>query len=369
MSTPFGPWATGIDSNSQQRLSTFWTRRMTMLPALSKTPGTPTRRQILQLGTLGLGLAAWPTLRIGRGVESSPAARDQEKARGRLYLCAQFEMDREGVEEVGGLIDVDPESGAWRRIRPLKSGIFSISPDGKQLASGDYESRDGYGRLTNVWIVELERTDAPPRMICEFGDWAVWSGDGSELIVPLLLSNLGEEPRRWEHWRMNADGTNRAKLHLPESHAIMDWSPDDRWLATASPDHPDARGNHVYIIRPDGSDQRRMSSEDISAYARFSPDSRRLAFIQRGVLATVDLDGAARREVYRAGERGLTLSSTAWSPDGRRLACIAADWDRDPEARRGQPEDYRILLVNVEDGSAQTHRIPDVRFLGFINWI
>jgi Tol biopolymer transport system component len=112
-----------------------------------------------------------------------------------------------------------------------------------------------------------------------------------------------------------------------------------------------------------------MSSEDISAYARFSPDSRRLAFIQRGVLATVDLDGAARREVYRAGERGLTLSSTAWSPDGRRLACIAADWDRDPEARRGQPEDYRILLVNVEDGSAQTHRIPDVRFLGFINWI
>jgi hypothetical protein len=368
MSTPFGPWATGIDSNSRQRLSTFWTRRMTMLPALSKTPGTPTRRQILRLGTLGLGLAAWPTLRIGLGVESPPVLGDQEKSQGRLYLYAQFEVAREENDEVGGLIDVDPESGEWRRIRSLRSGIFSLSPDGKRLASGDYESRDGYGRLTNVWIVELERPDAPPRTICEFGDWAVWSGDGSELIVPRLLSTLGEEPRKWEHWRMNADGTNRAKLALPGSHVIMDWSPDGRWVATASPDHPDARGNHVYIMRPDGSDQRRMSSEDISAYARFSPDSRRLAFVQRGVLVTTDLDGADRREIYRAGEQGLSLESTAWSPDGRRLACIAADWDRDRKVLQ-RPPGYRILLVNVEDGSAQTHQIPNVLFLGFINWI
>ncbi|HEX8199848.1 MAG TPA: hypothetical protein VF590_05130, partial [Isosphaeraceae bacterium] len=294
---------------------------------------------------------------------------DRDGPRGRLYLFAQFQAAREGDDDGGRLIAVDPESGAWQLVRPLKSNIFSISPDGTKLASGDYENRNGYHRLTSVWIIELARPDAAPRTICPFGDWAICSGDGSELIVPLLVSDLGEEPSRWEHWRMNVDGTNRARLPLPASHQAMAWSPDGRWLATVSSDHPDARGNHVYIMRPDGTGRRRMSSEDINAHARFSPDSRRLAFVQRGVLVTMNLDGSERRELYRARDRKVSLSGSAWSPDGRHLACVAEDWDRDAEWRRHQPRNYRILIVNVEDGSERTHRIPDVLFLDGTYWI
>lgn len=373
MSPPFGPWCTGIDDQSSPHLSTFWKRRMAMLPELAAHPGSPTRRQVLHAGLAGLGLACWPTLRPGRAVE---AAGDLDDAKGMLYLYAQFklvpqeEMERltqEKTTDLGGIIAVDPESGEWNVVFPRILYVFSISPDGTTIASGDYESRNGHGRLTNVTLTELDRPDEPPRTICEFGDWAVWSGNGLELIVPLLTTKLGQDPRRWEHWRMNADGTNRVKLPIPESHVIMDWSPDGQWITTASPDHPDARGNHVYVMRPDGTGLRRMSTEDVSAYADFSPDGRRLAFVERQSIVIVDVDGRNRQQFRPSDAPDPSYPGVAWSPDGRQLACITEDWNR--EAERNRLSNRRILIMDAEDGTARTLRIPDVEYLGWLHWL
>ncbi|MEW4571417.1 hypothetical protein AB1L88_26380 [Tautonia sp. JC769] len=375
MITSFGPWSSGIDSHSCPHLSTFWKRRMAMLPCLAKDSGAPTRRQVLHAGLLSLGLAAWPTLRPGRAVEPGAVPGQDDKAKGMLYVHAIFtlitqeELERGEGAERGGIVALDPESGEWRMAHPRNLDVFSISPDGTRLAFGDHETRDGYLRLTNVKIAEFGRPDAPVETVCEFGDWAVWSGDGSELIVPLLTTELGKDPRRWEHWRMNADGTNRVKLPIPESHCIMAWSPDGQWIATASPDHPDARGNHVYIIRPDGSGLRRMSDEDISAHASFSPDSRRLAFVERRSIVTVNLDGTDRRSFTPAEESAGSYTDTAWSPDGRSVACTAMNFDRDPEVRRNQEPDYRILIIDTEDGAARTLRVPGALFLSRLYWL
>jgi hypothetical protein len=373
MSTPFGPWCTGIDAQSSPHLSTFWTRRMAMLPELAAHPGPPTRRQALLAGLSGLGLACWPTLRPGRAVEAAPIPDDTE---GRLYLYAGFklysekEMERQAKEKItdeAGIIAVDPESGEWDVVFPGLLPIFSGSPDGKTIASGEVEIGDMSMRLTNVMLFDVERPDMPPRTICEFGSRAVWSGDGLELIVSRPTTEPGQVPGRGEHWRMDADGTNRVKLPVPASHAIMDWSPDGRWITTASPEHPDARGNHVYLMRPDGTDLRRMSTEDVSTHARFSPDGRRLAFVERQSIVIVDIDGGNRRQFRPSDAPDPSYTGVAWSPDGRRLACITEDWDRVVERKR--LSNGRILIMDIEDGTARTLRIPEAIYLGWLHWL
>src|SRR5262245_8124352 len=59
----FGPWATAIDTGANPQLSTFWKRRMTMLPFLAHVMPRPSRRTLLLLGTLAAVLGAWPTIR------------------------------------------------------------------------------------------------------------------------------------------------------------------------------------------------------------------------------------------------------------------------------------------------------------------
>ena len=57
------------------------------------------------------------------------------------------------------------------------------------------------------------------------------------------------------------------------------------------------------------------------------------------ILTTVDADGAT---VPLSGKLGTQVFQVAWSPDGRRLACVAGDW-----------ESARLWLADVEAGSVK----------------
>ncbi len=149
---------------------------------------------------------------------------------------------------------------------------------------------------------------------------------------------------------------------------IMDWSPDGRWITTASSEHPDARGNHVYVMRPDGAGLRRMSTEDGSAHARFSPDGRRLAFVERQSIVIADVDGRNRRQFRPSDAPDPSYTDVAWSPDGRRLACIAQDWNRDADAQE-RLSNRRILIMDAEDGTARTLRIPEALYFQWLHWL
>ncbi len=361
MRSEFGPWTTHIGPGPVEGLSGFWTRRILRLPDLSSGPANPSRRQVLQLGALGLGLAAVPTLRPGVAQE---AAKPTEP-RGTIFVGANFRERKEGVQYIPQLVSIDARSGGHRVLGPLKSGIFSISRDGKRLASGDLEVKEGYARLKNIWMQEINAIGKMTRPICQFGDEAVWSGDDSELIVIHLISPLGKNPRRWEHWRMKADGSQRRKLGIPESHGIMDWSRDGKWIVTASSDHPDARGNHVYLMHADGTAQRRISTEDIAAYASFSPDSRRVVFSQRGVLVSVAVDGEDRRVLFQSGGK-ISVQNSDWSPDGGHIASVVCD--RDPVRQNYLPETYRILVFPSVGGEPRAIQVNDNTFLGQIYW-
>ncbi len=102
------------------------------------------------------------------------------------------------------------------------------------------------------------------------------------------------------------------------------WSPDGSLIAFAGGAVDAERG--VYVMRPDGSGVRRVSTAEGSGdafAATWSPDGRRLAFAAgdgRTSVWVVRVDGSDERRV----DQGLFLGSASWSPDGTRLAWLHA---------------------------------------------
>lgn len=61
MNSSFGPWSTAFDSGAQHQLSTFWKRRLALLPALGDSPQRVARRSAVLLGSLALLVLGLPT--------------------------------------------------------------------------------------------------------------------------------------------------------------------------------------------------------------------------------------------------------------------------------------------------------------------
>ncbi len=184
-----------------------------------------------------------------------------------------------------------------------------ISPDGRAVAY----TRDG-----SVWVRDLK--DGTPRQILDldgaaFGTPLVWSPDGSQLVV-----SLGRRDEERDHWRfttfrVNADGSGKTELKIPPEDGVNDWSSDGRWLLTTS-----SRGAKIgwqlYVMRPNGTDQRQITEGGNPFYTRFSPDGRSVLYSdgtteERRGIWVVDLEGLARRRVLpdrKGGSLGLLVA-------------------------------------------------------------
>lgn len=95
----------------------------------------------------------------------------------------------------------------------------------------------------------------------------------------------------------------------------------------------------LYTMRADGARQRRLTSnQPTAAFAAWSPNGRRLAYINRalGELWVMRADGTQPRRVT-PGLRVTDFYAPTWSPDGRRLAVVAR--------RMGHPG---IWIVNLQ---------------------
>src|SRR5437763_1194988 len=76
-------------------------------------------------------------------------------------------------------------------------------------------------------------------------------------------------------WRIDADGHNPTRLPIPATDSVEDWSPDGQWFVTCSDRHPPhGSGYQLYLMKTDGTQQRRLTRGGLNVYARFSPDGR-----------------------------------------------------------------------------------------------
>src|SRR5262249_24193544 len=173
-----------------------------------------------------------------------------------------------------------------------------------------------------LWVRGLDPSGQPRGIfIAVGGDIAasppVWSPDGKQLVIS--TGHHVEQHSIYTTTRIYIDGTRREELSVPPEDMVQDWSADGRWLLTGS--QRDAKfGWQLDVMRPDGTERRRITEGGNPFCGRFSPDGRRVLFCdaargkQSGIWV-IDFDGKNGRPVFPVDQR--TNASACWSPDGQ----------------------------------------------------
>ncbi len=212
---------------------------------------------------------------------------------------------------------------------------------GRGLEFGDVDiyvaNRDGSGR---------RRLTRDPAVDCV----PVWSPDGRRIAFErALVRREGDTVVGFDHdvYVINADGSGERNLTgdavSAGGPAGPIWSPDGRRIAFWS--GPDGNG-WVYVMNADGSERRMLARNE--GHLAWSPDGRKILLARGGhqgppatnaYVVVANTDGSGLRTLTRvAGDNG---SHANWSPDGRRIVFVS---DRDGN--------LEVYVMNA-DGSGQ----------------
>ena len=247
-----------------------------------------------------------------------------------------------------GLVSLSPLA-AWAETREQ---LFRIRPDGTGLeqlthtAEWDFGNPDWSPDGRRIVVDGLPIDKVKPRREFETnivtmnadgsdlrdlgpGLTPCWSPDGTQIV----FSTLGNPAQIVV---MNADGTGREQLapHWGDPR----WSPQAHWIASMK------SGDIALLDLATGTESTLGLPGQWSPMVgfRWSPDGRRIAFVDRELgLAILTLDekgryAGVRRRAARAEE------TTSWSPDGRQIVFTIRE-------RRGAPPQLYVVSVAGND--------------------
>jgi RNA polymerase sigma factor (sigma-70 family) len=311
----------------------------------------------VKLADFGAGSILRPTLAKPVVARPAPAAaeRPRPRATGRIYTTASLGTDDSG-RPISSVVAVNPESGDVTKVFDESPYRLRVSPDGHSAA---FVSIEWWSNLPPVermrkslWIRRFTDGARPERVVRlegsaeTGGGLPVWSADGKHIIVSEGRHDESRKQWVYETFRINADGSDRQPLAIPELDGVQDWSPDGAWVVTTSSRNAKI-GWQLYVMRPDGKDARHITEGGNPFYARFSPDGRHLLYTdgpqaERRGIWVVDLDGKNRRRIFPTGN---VTASACWSPDGQRTAVAI---------RGSKPEEHGRLEIVDLDGTHRT---------------
>lgn len=278
-----------------------------------------------------------------------------------------------------GVYVVHPDTGESKRLTDPKEYAYgpAWSPDGTRIAFAS--RRSGHNE---VWTMKADGTDARQLTATE-GDcserrWSPdgtkiafmlgkggrdrvcvvdvasgkvthvtddndpceqlsWSPDGSRL---LYVKRIGT----WSVHTVKPDGTDDRKISDPLGGRNVAWSPDGKRIVftTFVPDAPP--GWHLFTVGADGNGKKQLSTDaSATGYHRpqWSPDGTQIAFgatTTGGIQISVMSAAGGEAKVITSGERNHSFPK--WSPDGKSLGYI-----RTETGQRG------ALVVSDPDGA------------------
>ncbi len=339
--------------------------------------------QLSRLAGLALVLAAivaclLPTLRYSPVQAQSQQAHPDAKAKGRIYVTACLRLKDEEKTQYNLLIAIDPDTGKWQKITD-DGHNGRVSPDGKTLVFSRFGASDKRGRVSSLGIWSCDTTGSnKPSKISDRDGRPVWSSDGKHLVATKEedLDKDNEKDRKtpaWrdETWRIDADGSNPVKLPIPDTDAVADWSPDGQWFVTSSDRHPPfGHGYQLYLMKTDGTQQRRLTKGGLNVYARFSPDGKKILFLRQTAkegnsIWTMDLDGKNAREIVKEVDLA-SPHGAFWSPDGKQLAVILFDWQQDKNGKKfnsaGSDANFRIEIMDADGTNRRQLKLQGAKF-------
>ncbi len=295
-------------------------------------------------------------------------------------------------------VSFDPNEGNWR-VEPIPLGYVQclrISPSGNVAGyfRGRYQDEAQAYRDEGITCL-LDGSSKEVSLSFYGGGSLTWAPDSKRLIVTTCGYKLvnNQPVLRTQAWLVNADGPGQTKLPIPDTHEVLDWAADGKFLLTyvpprtqpraAIPDFPSA----LYVMHPDGTGVRRVTPEGAESwYGRISPDSAKIAYqtyqedsdpshavrqgtIPRWSVSVMSSDGSGHKEVIRNDAIGLPMHM-CWSPDGKYLAIQIHKWRKTLGGAVFPPES-RIDVYDLTGRRIRTLAAPeDGEFCGgaSIDW-